>query len=52
MAQVLGELGLQLNEELGGIQMGAGPSSSQPQVSDSAAADADLEARLNNLRRD
>merc|ERR1719489_364147 len=30
VAQVLGELGLQLNEELGGIQMGAGPSSSQP----------------------
>merc|ERR1719376_606957 len=52
VAQVLGELGLQLNEELGGIQMGAGPSSTQQQVSDSAAADADLEARLNNLRRD
>jgi len=51
--QVLDELGLQLNEELGSIQMGAGPSqvAKQP-MSDSAAADADLEARLNNLRRD
>jgi len=52
--EVLDELGLQLNEELGGITSGvslvpnkeAGPSKSE------ASADADLEARLNNLRRD
>merc|ERR1712168_268535 len=50
--QVLDELGLQLNEELGSIQMGAGPSTAAANkpMSDSAAADADLEARLNNLR--
>lgn len=55
------ELGLQLTEELGGLpsesgslagpsQVKAGPAAVAAGGADSA--DADLEARLNNLRRD
>jgi len=53
--EVLDELGLQLNEELGGLSTGvslAGPSHNASDHQTEASADADLEARLNNLRRD
>merc|ERR1739838_434953 len=53
--EVLDELGLQMNEELGTLTPAvgglAGPSTDTNKQSD-ASADADLEARLNNLRRD
>merc|ERR1739838_813053 len=53
--EVLDELGLQMNEELGTLAPAvgglAGPSTDTNKQSD-ASADADLEARLNNLRRD
>ena len=60
--QVFDELGLQLNDELGGLQAEqgslAGPSKAKAGPTALGAdggidsADADLEARLNNLRRD
>merc|ERR1712002_47756 len=51
--QVLDELGLQLNEELGGLDQGVSLAGPQAVAGpSSASADADLEARLNNLRRD
>lgn len=65
VSQVLDELGLQLNEELAGIPQTAGslPGTAQKQPTAAAAAaagggsplsdaDADLQARLDNLRRE
>jgi len=55
VAQVLDELGLQMADEMSGLPsigktIGAGPSKA-PQAAAVADADADLEARLDNLRR-
>ncbi len=60
--QVLDELGLQLNDQLGDAPVGtgtlttAGPSKAKKAVAAAAAADddddADLQARLDDLRRD
>ena len=63
MRQVFDELGLQLNDELSGLQPDesslAGPAKAKAGPTALGAdggmvdsADADLEARLNNLRRD
>nr|CAG4635816.1 EOG090X0H8I [Artemia franciscana] len=56
VSQVLDELGLQLNEQLGGLPEAVGataaPSSSRVAQTDTASIDATLEERLANLRRD
>ena len=58
MAQVLDELGLQLTDQLSGLPQTAGslnPAAKTPAAAAAAAvpdADADLQARLDNLRRE
>lgn len=63
MSQVLDELGLQLNDQLSGLPQATGSlavaGNKQPQAAAAAAgggalsdADADLQARLDNLRRE
>ena len=62
MSQVLDELGLQLTDQLTGLPIASGSLSTTtgikvgPQAAAAAAgavdADADLQARLNNLRRE
>ncbi len=60
VAQVLDELGLQLNDQLSNLPEASGslsvPAAKQPQAAAVGApasdADADLQARLDNLRRD
>ena len=52
MNQVLDELGLSLNDELNSMPMASGSVGGKEKVAKPSGADDELQARLDNLRRD
>lgn len=56
VTQILDELGLQLKDQLSGLPSASGslanPSQRQPVAATVSDSDADLQARLDNLRRE